>query len=72
MEKKMKVYTVKFYREALFEMDICASSADEAEHLFQEGFISDNFRRVDGSEVVDEICSIDPCTESMKQIELLN
>jgi hypothetical protein len=53
-------------------MDICASSADEAEHLFQEGFLSDNFRRVDDSEVVDEICSIDPCTESMKQIELLN
>lgn len=68
----MSAYTVKFYREMLCEIDICAKSAEEAEQLFREGYFVDSCRRVNGSEVIDEVVSIEPCQESMKQIELLN
>lgn len=72
MERKMRTYTVKFYREMLCEIDLCAGSVDEAEQLFREGYFLDSCRRVEGSEVVDEVVGIEVCPESMKQIELLN
>lgn len=69
MEKK--VYKVMFYRETLCEVDVTASSVEEAEKLFREGY-ANTPTQVPNTDTVDEICSIEVFDKYPNQMTLLN
>lgn len=66
-----KIYKVMFYREMLCEVDVTASSVEEAEKLFREGY-ANTPTQVPNTDTVDEICSIEVFDKYPNQMTLLN
>lgn len=70
--KDVKVFKVQFYREMLCEVEVQASSIDEAEQFFREGLYGNNPKRVEQAEIVDELVSIEASSDSSTQITFIN